>query len=1033
MNKTARLILTDSYFSVFGILNNFLQGKTQGLTQNKNLVFCEEKISLMAERYILSVAKSTFNTDVYSFGNYLRKKKLFPKTLSKEGSAMALRKILSKISLNCFRGNKSGLAPELYELIIQLKSAKISPEEVKKSISGVQGVLKNKLTDVYEVYSAYEQFLTDGGFYDQSSLLNDLPEVIKNDSDIKNTDVYLLGYTSLTSQAREGIKELLKCAKSVTAIFTSGKNEFAFVNETANSFIDICKDLNVELEKTFIPAEYNSESRVILDNIFSPKLSAKKLDTKKVYLTAKKSATDEVYSVAETIKQAVILGKARYRDFTVSLSLVDDYKDEISRVFNELEIPYFLDERKTPVSHPLVRLILDYYEVFIRGFERESVLSFIKNPLVISDKVEGDTFKSYVVKYNINYDKFFKPFTIGEKEEINVVEPKRQEIFSRLEKFNLTAFLSGLDIENKLKEFNEKLTAEQRAVNEQIYEKISALLLEQYEILGDVELTYTELKNLFLSGVKAMELSILPQFNDAVFVGGYRETALAKAKYLFMLGLTSNVPLCKADVALLTDNDISRLSELKILVEPKIKIINARERESTAMAITAFDERVYISYPLSLVGGKSLSQSVIVDKINSLFNVKELTFSRKYLTKKQGLKNFAKSCENYILGDYEGFDMASAFYYADTKNAKALLDRNNTELKVRVTNGAKRLIKGETSPTTIESFYRCPYSAFCSKVLRLKEEDKGEVNPLNIGNIVHEIVEKFVNDVYVEKTVSVKDKSSCDEYCVLCAETVINGKQEYKFLLEDAETKASVDRVISEAKKYCYICFEQFSNSSFKPHKTEASIGKGGYPPLEFLGGKVKLVGKVDRIDKYNDYFRVVDYKTGTVDDSLKGLYSGQKLQLYLYSKAINEGDVAGVYYMDLADNYKGSGDKVKPIMVGKTLAETEVVKAIDLTLTDGEKGEYFEVGFEKDGSVKNGVSKADLDNNLEYAYQIAEKGIEYMTDGVMVASPIDGACKSCKYFALCDGEIRSRKIGTVDASVIADAVKGEEENGRNE
>ena len=171
----------------------------------------------------------------------------------------------------------------------------------------------------------------------------------------------------------------------------------------------------------------------------------------------------------------------------------------------------------------------------------------------------------------------------------------------------------------------------------ELYEKISALLLEQYEILGDVELTYTELKNLFLSGVKAMELSILPQFNDAVFVGGYRETALAKAKYLFMLGLTSNVPLCKADVALLTDNDISRLSELKILVEPKIKIINARERESTAMAITAFDERVYISCPLSSVGGKSLSQSVIVDKINSLFNVKELTLSRKYLTKKQGL------------------------------------------------------------------------------------------------------------------------------------------------------------------------------------------------------------------------------------------------------------------------------------------------------------------------------------------------------------------------------------------------------------
>ena len=170
MERKTRLILTDSYFNVFGILNNLLEGKTQGLTNFKNLVFCEEKISLMAERFIVSKAESTFNTDVYSFGNYLRKKRCYPKTLSKEGSAMAIRKILSQVSLNCFKGNKAGLAPELYELIIQLKSAKISVEEVKNSASQCFGVLKSKLADVYTVYSEYEKFLTTSGYLDQSEL-----------------------------------------------------------------------------------------------------------------------------------------------------------------------------------------------------------------------------------------------------------------------------------------------------------------------------------------------------------------------------------------------------------------------------------------------------------------------------------------------------------------------------------------------------------------------------------------------------------------------------------------------------------------------------------------------------------------------------------------------------------------------------------------------------------------------------------------------------------------------------------------------
>ena len=59
------------------------------------------------------------------------------------------------------------------------------------------------------------------------------------------------------------------------------------------------------------------------------------------------------------------------------------------------------------------------------------------------------------------------------------------------------------------------------------------------------------------------------------------------------------------------------------------------------------------------------------------------------------------------------------------------------------------------------------------------------------------------------------------------------------------------------------IVYEQ-SKSDFKPIYTEKMI-KNTIKNLNF-------VGFVDRIDKYKNYFRIIDYKTGKADGVLKDL-----------------------------------------------------------------------------------------------------------------------------------------------------------------
>ena len=78
----AKLIVTDAYFNIFSILTEKIKNSVNGLKE-RNFIFCEEKLTLMTERRICDAFGGSFNTEVYSFGNFLRARKPMarPKTL----------------------------------------------------------------------------------------------------------------------------------------------------------------------------------------------------------------------------------------------------------------------------------------------------------------------------------------------------------------------------------------------------------------------------------------------------------------------------------------------------------------------------------------------------------------------------------------------------------------------------------------------------------------------------------------------------------------------------------------------------------------------------------------------------------------------------------------------------------------------------------------------------------------------------------------------------------------------------------------
>ena len=1012
----AKLVITDSRFNIFPLLVGELKGRANDLT-HKNFIFCEEKLSLMAERAIAAAFSGTLNTEVYSFGNFLRAAKPNLSLLSKEGSAMAIKKILSEVPLYCFKKDKNNLSTALFELISQLKSAKISPEELKFAAENTDGILSAKLKDVAEVYAAYEKYMADNNLLDQSSALSLLPEVIANNKEIKGARVFIVGFSGFTVQLRQAILALLSRAECCTAILTGGENTFAFVNEAAAEFRSLCAAAGVSIAEKTVLSDYSAGGKIIKDGLFNPLYkSALSVGGKKpkAFFLAAKSVNAEAERIAEVIKRKVMDENLRYRDFTVIIKDGDEYKEAIKRHFSLLGIPYFLDAKRKAENFPAATLVFSYCDLFIRGLKIPVLSAFFKNPYISSDKNFTDRFENYLYRYDICYDKFKKPFVYpADGEDLARFNEFREYILSFLGGFDVRSLLDRLLTDEKTEDLSAYLTElnenEDAEINRQSAKKIKDLIAEMKFVLGDFKYQPSEFKSLFASGTAAMEISVIPQYNDAVFIGDFKSAAAAKAKYLFAANLTGDVPAFCEDVALLSDGDIDALEEIKLLVEPKIRVVNHRVREDAALGLSAYQDGLYLSYPLSDFTGSATVKSEILTFTEKYFALSKFPPHDGYITEKQGMRTFSRDCGRFAGLTINDFSVQSGFYAATIGAPERIVNYANKEIKIRLDGKTGALLRGVASPTAIEDYYACPYRSFLIHTLKVKQRDTGKVNALSVGNLMHEIFRGFIARVE-EATDEEKSDALFDS-----VKADIIKKDEYaKF--DDAESSFSLSLAIKGCKKYCYNLSRWYFSSAFRPRKNglEVKFGDGvkkseGYPAVSLSGGKVRLSGKIDRVDECGDYFRIIDYKTGGSEVLDDKIFTGVKLQLYLYSLAITDKTLSGAYYLRVNDDYKKESEKAPPLAEGKTAAE-------DGCVSESEK-EFVPISGKNEA-----VSAATLSAVQKYVRAMAEQAAEQLNEGVIVPSPYSGTCDYCEFAPMCRGGLTPRKVSGVNTAFIAES-----------
>ena len=144
-----------------------------------NLIFCEDRLTLIAERALLKRVGGTFRSHVSTFARFLKTEE---HTITKQGSVMAVGEVMTRLQregvLQCFTsvtgiGNNARC---IYETLAQLSASEITPEILKESLALLpDDMLKKKVSDLAAIYEGYTDFLREGGFVDESKYLSLLP------------------------------------------------------------------------------------------------------------------------------------------------------------------------------------------------------------------------------------------------------------------------------------------------------------------------------------------------------------------------------------------------------------------------------------------------------------------------------------------------------------------------------------------------------------------------------------------------------------------------------------------------------------------------------------------------------------------------------------------------------------------------------------------------------------------------------------------------------------------------------------------
>lgn len=890
--------------------------------------------------------------------------------------------------IKVFKGvsRKDGFLDLMYIYIDLIRKSGFDVKKIDE-ISIKNNINYLKLKEICNIYAKYIKKLEEN-FTDN---IDEMDIFINNISKIKleNTSIYFDAYNNFTKKELEIVKMFLemKCdiTISITTDITKVEDIYACntseIFETSNmtylNLLQIANSIGTKVHNKLMYIKYlkqKQDIKYLSDNIFSNKID-KKINSQNVHIGMYSNAFSEIEYIASYINKKVRVGY-RYKDFDIYTTDLDGYKDIISRVFFQANIPIYINSKENIKFSKLTTYILKYLDILKNRVKKDTLIDILK--LGFCDVSEADVyeFENYMLEFNItdyNLTKEFKLNNTRSNEHIydiqnlNSIRSKLIDIYNtgikkeESAKWYVAYIWEHLNNSGVLQRYKDSLHKLEKISNEfdisnldkekQVWGKLCEIFNSISKVYKE-KMTFDVFVQVFKLQIKDTYVKTLPPVLDSVNLLDINLSNGKESKNAFFIGVNEgSFPKISEEDILFNDEQLKELQEKGLELKETTISKQNMAKYNIYNVLNSVTNEINILIPISDYSGKSLRISSIINDIKKILDVKiqsnilsELneTNINSIYSKNEILEYMLELINNVKIEDYTNEKISSIYEYInDDIQYNTLLNYIKNDDNLNKKNLQKIYgDKFDTSISKLELFKKCPFSYYMKYLLKIEPRREFEISSLDVGSFMHEVLEEFSKYLF-ENNITWQSLLLNEEWNEKLDEVI-----EKKLNANLGNKKQSIkyeilkEKLINTMKKVVKVIATSFNQSEFVPYGYEIEFKEGKlFAPIKIKISENKtmnIIGKIDRVDvlRANDnmYVRIIDYKSSKKDLKLEDIKDGISLQLITYldsfienvnkiekqKENINKVLPAGMLYFNLSDklinlkDYINDEEKIK-------------------------------------------------------------------------------------------------------------------------
>lgn len=985
----------------------------------------------------------------------------------------------------CF-GRQAGtktFAESCLKTVKEFMTAGISPD----MILGLSGKIGDfpKLSDIALIYSEYTSALAECGLKDGDSDIFRAAEAAVKNKCFAGRHIFIDEFKSFTGDQYKMIAAMLMSAESVTVAVSAEEKPaqrfglFDTANETYLRIMSMAEDMGVPAETVHLDGTKRfryPETAFLSENIMRPRSAKFSGKCEKVRLICGDNVYDEADFTAAEIRRLTAIGECRYGDIAVVSRNMESCRAALEGAFERFGIEMSGSGTKSAENSPEAIYCCSALRLAAKKIpSAEDVLRLLKTGLAGFSREEVSEFENYIYTVGIDGKMLTEPFVY--KDDMTELSPEELEgfvpemiraaVITPIERFrsraegktadevclHFSAYLKETGLaENVALVINELSNPDEKGIlpsadklarareHKQTLEMLVKYITAVRRSAGDTVFPLPEFYELFSAGTSKLRTASPPRTLDCVTVEPAETARLASPKVIFILGVNEGVfPMTPKAGGLFSADEREQLVGAGLGLSGGLKEKAAEEKFIAYTMLSAASERVYMSCAMAGPEGGALYPSRLMGQAEKMLgispeNVSEMPLSFFSSTKKAAFYTYARafdrrdtesvSIKRFLEDDPETSPTVKALERAARHDPHRL---SSTELADKFFGG--RIFM---SPTSFETFSKCPFAYFCKFCMMINERKKITLEYSAGGSAVHYCLSELMSEHRSDFETMPLDEIDAELRRYLAE---FRDKKLFGVYGKTMRFNANYDRIFDTARGITVHLQQEKQQSKFRPAAFELRMKYTKAFEKNGFGGRISFSGIVDRADTYDNgsrkYLRIIDYKTGnkkfTFDDSLNGLNMQMLFYLFFLTDPLQgmfpEYVPAGALYQPAGavkpglDRESGSADRQKLKnsfyrMKGFVIEDDDVIAAMEEPENGVVSGTYIPIKANRSGGYSKSCMKylADADKMHEL-HEETERTLvnaaEELYEGNVEAFPqedINGGvyCQYCAFKAVC-------------------------------